>query len=105
MDANDNPEADRVTIYTATSPNDLSKKLQGNLVKNLSPLVVTTTGVKTKEANHYVTKNQSSETGAVLIEVGFITNPEQERMLQEEEYLDQLGIVIADAIFETLYPE
>jgi len=105
VDAAERSGADHVSVYTKKSANDLSKKLQENVVKGLAPVVVSSTGVKAKSANHYVTRKQSSETGAILIEIGFISNPEQERMFDEDEYLDKLGIAIADAIFETLYPE
>ncbi|WP_208746833.1 N-acetylmuramoyl-L-alanine amidase [Aquimarina algiphila] len=60
-------------------------------------------GVKQKQANHHVTRTQKN-IGAVLVEIGFITNPTQESAFQNDSYLESIGISIANGIFNTAFP-
>jgi len=49
-----------------------------------------------------VTREQKPHVGAVLIEIGFITNKTQEDKMNDDEYLDEVGKAISDAIIKTV---
>ncbi|MCK9236224.1 MAG: N-acetylmuramoyl-L-alanine amidase [Weeksellaceae bacterium] len=105
VDSADNQNADRVTVYTKNNPNSESSKLAEQMVSELSEVAQTKQGVQRRTASHHVTREQNPNTAAVLVEVGFITNENQEILLNTEEYLMQLGKAIGDAVVNTLYDD
>jgi len=102
------PEADYVSVITQPGANDVSKTLQTNIANAFNGVVQTKQGIYSNadnaEQNLSVLRNQNASTGAVLVEVGFITNPKQEDLLNNPNYLKNIGNSIAEAIFKTAYP-
>ena len=74
----------------------LADSVQGSLVNNLKSVNRHATDLKTKikRAFFYVLIN--TEMPSILAEVGFISNPEEERLLQKESYRQ----AIAEALYE-----
>lgn len=72
---------------------DLAISIQDELVRELG---VENRGVK--EAMFVVLKN--SDVPAVLVEVGFISNPSEERKLRTQEYRDKIARAIASGIMK-----
>src|SRR5690606_22658385 len=105
VDASDNSNADRVTVYTKDNPNSETTKLADKMISELSTIAQTNQGVQKRTASHQVTRNQNSNTAAVLVEVGFITNENKETVLNSEDYLQQLGTAIGDSIVDTLFSD
>lgn len=97
-------KADYVHIYTKIKANDISKTLQKNIIKAMTGVAITNQGVSGDEASHQVTREQNSNVGAVLVEIGFISNPAQEELMNDDNYLLKLGNSIGDAVFNTAFP-
>ncbi len=104
VDAAASGTADKVTVYTKTSANEVSNTLANNIVKALTGVAMTTQGVTKKEASHHVTREQDSKVGAALVEIGYMTNEAQEKLFNDDAYLQKLGNALGDAIFQTAYP-
>ena len=103
-----NTNADAVHVITQPSTqtansNQISQPLVNNAILSLTGVTITNHGVSQTTQNLAVLRAQPYTPG-VLIEVGFITNPTQETNLNDQEYLNSIGIAIADAIWNTLYP-
>lgn len=56
--------------------------------------------VQKGNASYYILKRSASTT--VIVECGFLTNPEEEAKLQEEEYQDKMVQAICDGILQYL---
>ena len=56
--------------------------------------------VQKANGSYYILKRSASTT--VLVEAGFLTNPEEELLLQQEEYQDRMARAICDGILEYL---
>jgi N-acetylmuramoyl-L-alanine amidase len=54
------------------------------------------TSRRVKKGNHHVTRE--TEMPAVIVEGGFMTNPEEQKRLQERRYLDQIAKGVAEGI-------
>ena len=104
VDAAGSETADKVSIYRKINANDASKTLSANITKALKGVATTTKGVVEKEASHHVTREQESNVGGVLVEIGYITIPTQEALFNDDAYLQKLGNALGDAIFNTAYP-
>lgn len=79
------------TYYSASRGIPLARRIQQNVMK-------TTTGEDRgiKHANYYVLRK--TKTVAVLVECGFLTNPQDARLASSATYRDQLATQIAKAI-------
>jgi N-acetylmuramoyl-L-alanine amidase len=104
VDAASNSSADKVTVYTKISANDVSNTLANNVIQSLTGVAVTSQGISKKEAVHQVTRSQNGNVGAILLEVGYLTNGSQEKLFNDDAYLQKLGNAIGDGIFNTAYP-
>lgn len=54
--------------------------------------------MKKANENYYILKHSAGT--AVLVEVGFLTNPEEEQLLQQEEYQNRVVRAMADAVLK-----
>ncbi|WP_423245045.1 N-acetylmuramoyl-L-alanine amidase [Heliorestis acidaminivorans] len=70
---------------------ELAKKIQNNIIKELS---LVDRGVKT--ASFYVLRQ--TKMPAVLVELAFITNPEEEKLLRQKEVQQRFARTIAEAV-------
>lgn len=79
------------TYYSGSRGIPLARRIQQNVMK-------TTTGEDRgiKHANYYVLRK--TKTVAVLVECGFLTNPQDARLASSAAYRDQLATQIARAI-------
>jgi len=107
INANEKPEPYGIETYYCKSANSDSdgfsgKRLATDIQKNLiSSLEGKDRGVKT--ANFYVIRETLMP--AVLIELGFITNADEVKLLVDENYQDKAAHAIADAIIKNLDSE
>jgi len=104
VDAATNEKADKVTVYTKVSANQISKTFQAKVVKALTGVATTKQGIFSKEASHQVTREANKDGGALLVEIGYMTNPDQEKLFNDDNYLQKLGNALGDALYETAYP-
>jgi RHS repeat-associated protein len=104
IDAAASETADKVSIYRKKNSNDASKNLSANIVKALTGVVTTTQGIVEKEASHHVTREQDTHVGSVLVELGYLTNPAQEKLFNDDLYLQKIGNSMGNAIFNSIYP-
>lgn len=82
-------------IFFADTPGsrDLAEKLQETLVATLNP----GSKRKAKQAEGIYLLDKIENTG-ILVECGFLSNPEEERMLRSKAYQNQLCCVIASSL-------
>ena len=75
----------------------LAEVLQAKLVEKLDP-----SNHRTAKANesYYLLKKTSTPT--VIVECGFLSNPEEEKKLQEEKYQEQVADAVCEGIKEYL---
>jgi RHS repeat-associated protein len=104
VDAAGNGTADKVSVYTKVTANQVSKTLQANVVKALTGVATSKQGIFSKEASHQVTRDANKTGGAVLVEIGYMTNAAQETLFNDDSYLQKLGNALGDALYETAYP-
>ncbi len=71
----------------------LAKSIQDSLNTELS---IARPRVQKGNATYYILKRSKSTT--VIVECGFLSNPEEETKLQEEEYQDQVAQAICDGV-------
>jgi len=96
-DAFSNPDVGGITTYyssaspVAAQSKDLATSIQSELVKSIA---LTSRGVK--DANFYVIKN--TKMPAVLVEVGFISNPTEEQLLQSPEFQSKAALGVYQGI-------
>ena len=79
------------TDFTGLTSNELAKSISNSLSKNVS-----TRNRGVKSADHVVTK--LSIMPAVLVEIGFMTNPEEFELMQSDEYTDDFAKGVAEGI-------
>lgn len=97
-------DAEGTEVYYAASNNDdsygtTSEKLAKNVLRSMiSNMGSVNRGVKTAE--HAVTKR--SNMPSCLVEVGFITNEDELRLMTSDSYQNKMAKGIADGILETL---
>ncbi|MFN8289024.1 MAG: N-acetylmuramoyl-L-alanine amidase [Chitinophagaceae bacterium] len=103
VNSSENSGADYVRVYTKKNTNNISKELQHNIIEGLKESTSTESGVSGGAEGFYQIKNQENDVAAVLVEIGFITNPAQEKLMNDDTYLLKLGNSIADGIYKTMF--
>ena len=103
VNSSENSGADYVRVYTKKNTNNISKELQHNIIEGLKESTSTESGVSGGSEGFYQIKNQENDVAAVLVEIGFITNPAQEKLMNDDTYLLKLGNSIADGIYKTMF--
>ena len=115
--ANETPNAILISIHQNTYPDgrysgaqvfyggaDNSKELAQILQSSLNQTLCKTSNRKSKKANGVYLMQNIACTG-VLIECGFLTNPQEEAKLRDKEYQMQLCSVIASALSTFAYSQ
>ncbi|WP_446898668.1 N-acetylmuramoyl-L-alanine amidase [Clostridium sp. LBM24168] len=85
------------TYYYSSSENgkELAQYIQSSLVQAIGS---TDRGIRT--ANYYVIKNTAAP--AVLVEVGFISNPQEEKLLNSDDFQKKVATGIANGIMKKI---
>ncbi len=97
VDAFVNPEVGgATTYYNGKTPFD--KVLAGSIIKYIGSIPGFAPSRGVKSANFYVMKNSSMPTS--LIEMGFLSNPKEEKLLTQEETQEAFAKGIADGVEE-----
>lgn len=94
-DAFTNPEVKGTTVYHYTKGSPQSKLL-ADCVRMALVDAIGTVDRGTQTSNFYVVKH--TDMPAVLVEISFISNPDEERMLNSEEGVRRIAQGIADGI-------
>ena len=63
----------------------------------------TTHDIRKADMRVYLMKNAKID--AILVECGFLSNPEEEKKLNDEEYQSKMAWAIADAVLKSVQPE
>jgi N-acetylmuramoyl-L-alanine amidase len=100
VDSADNKNVDKVTVRTQLVSNDNSKKLSSNIANALIPVVISTNGVKETPQDLFVCRSQP-KIASVLVEIGFMTNENQEKLMNTDAYQEKIGNAIAEGIHKT----
>ena len=95
MDAFTNEDAGGTTAYYYDKGSEKSKKL-ADCVREALIEQIKTPDRGTQSCNFYVVRN--TDMPAILIEVAFISNPEEEKLLNSEEGVKKAAQGIADGI-------
>lgn len=75
----------------------LAKCIQDNMNKQLE---VARPRIQKGNSTYYILKRSKGVT--VIVECGFLTNPQEEALLQEEEYQDRVAQAVCDGVMEYL---
>lgn len=90
---------DGVEAWVARGANERSKKLAQALVERVRTAAgLADRGVKEADFGVIKTDRHDPETGACLLEVAFLTNPDEATRLESDEYKQRLAQAIAEAL-------
>jgi N-acetylmuramoyl-L-alanine amidase len=94
---------DGVEAWVARGANERSKRLALALVDRIRTAAgLADRGVKEADFGVLKTERHDPETGACLLEVAFLTNPDEARRLESDEYKQRLAQAIAEALASQL---
>jgi N-acetylmuramoyl-L-alanine amidase len=98
-----NTQGTETFVYQGTPASSSSRQLASKVQEQIvSALGHSDRGVKEENFSVIKPQNHHSNTAACLAEVSFLTDPEEEARLGEEEYRRRIGAAIATGIIEYL---
>ncbi len=102
MNSFENKKANGLHVFYAENYNEI-EPLAENIQERISKITgAKTHAVKTADKNLFLMKNPPVP--AILVECGFISNPEEERKLNESDYQSRIAWAIAESV-ETYFKE
>ena len=81
--------------------NELSRKIAGSVQHSVCQILQPNNNRKIKKADNSIFLLQKITSAAILIECGFISNPSEAELLDDDEYRNKLASVISVAITNT----
>ena len=100
-----NPKADYIGVYTRKNADANTLNLAENISAYLAWFGSSKQGTKVISTNERmgVIRGHNKGTAAVLVEIGFMTNPRQENLMQKDSYLYKVAQGIANGVLLHLY--
>jgi N-acetylmuramoyl-L-alanine amidase len=95
-DSAENSSAGGYTLYTCRKAQHASRQAARGLERRLSGTGLSSRGVR--EANYRVLV--TTRCPAVLVEMGFISNPEEARVLKDRRFLERLASLLAEGVHD-----
>ena len=95
----DDPSVDGTETYVSRSPNQPSRDFADTVQRELVAVTkVRDRGVKEKNFGVIIPSRHDPATGAALAEVAFLSNPDQAKRLESDDYLQQIAEALGRAI-------
>lgn len=99
LNGSQDSSVDGTQAWIARSASTRSRALAETLLMHIAAATsIPNRGVRERDLGVLLPARHSPQTGACLLEIGYLTNPEQARRLREGDYRQRLAVAIADSL-------
>jgi N-acetylmuramoyl-L-alanine amidase len=99
FNGNKKPDYDGTEVFVSESSDEKDLALANELLKNVAnAATIRKRGIQTVDFTVLKGKYRIAKTAACLIEMAYLTNPQQSKKLLSEKYLDELAAAVAKSV-------